>query len=44
MNRTDKLAIAVVGARALMVTGAAADAAFPTTDGVISSCVTKPVA
>jgi hypothetical protein len=42
MNRTVKVAISVLGSLVLMVTGAVAYAAFPTTDDVVSSCVTKP--
>src|SRR5262245_46129867 len=42
MNRTLKIGIAALGSLVLMVVGAVAYAGFPTTDGVVSSCVTKP--
>src|SRR5262245_33517764 len=39
MNRTVKVAIAVLGSLMLMVAGAVAYAAFPVTDGVVSAGV-----
>lgn len=42
MNRTAQLTIAVLGSSVLLGGGMAAYAAFPSTDGVVSTCVLKP--